>query len=71
MKKYTPNEASCHLIMCNHIFNLPNNFEQDYYIDSWNNIIGSIDDFVYCNGFEQNRQLFLLYKKCLFSKFFY
>ncbi len=69
IKEYTPEDYSCHLVMCKHIFNLPANSEQDYFIDSWNNIIGSIDDYNYCNGFEQARQLFLLYKKCLFSKF--
>lgn len=62
-KDYHPEEYDAHLVMCSHIFNLPENAQEDWYIDPWCNIIYSTEDFVYCKSFKQTKELFLLCKK--------
>ncbi|MDO5572617.1 MAG: glycosyltransferase family 2 protein [bacterium] len=61
--EYHPEEYDAHLVMCSHIFSLPEDAPEDWYIDPWCNIIYSAEDFVYCKSFEQTKDLFVLCKK--------
>lgn len=61
--EYRPEKYDKHMIMCEHIFNLPDDAKEDVYIDPWCNIIYSPEDFIYCKSFKQTKELFLLCKK--------
>lgn len=63
--EYKPEEYERHLVMCEHIFKLPENAKEDVYIDPWCNIIYTPEDFIYCRSFEQTKELFLLCKRDL------
>lgn len=60
---YEPKRYDRHLVMCSHIFRLTRDMPKDWYIDPWCNIIFSRDDFIYAEGFEQTRRLFVLCRK--------
>lgn len=60
---YEPDKFNQHLVICNHIFNINKDMPQDNYIDSWNNIISSKDDYIYASSFLQSKQLFILTHK--------
>ena len=60
---YRPEMYEKHMIMCEHIFNLPVDADEDVYIDPWCNIIFRSEDFLYCKNFRQTKELFLLCKK--------
>ena len=61
--EYQPEKYDRHMLMCEHIFKLPEDAKEDVYIDPWCNIIYSPEDFVYCKSFEQTKKLFLLCRK--------
>ncbi len=62
---YTPEKYDTHLIMCSHIFQLPEEMAADNYIDSWCNLIYCTKDFEYCRSFQKTKELFILCKKQL------
>ena len=68
--EYQPEQYDTHLVMCSHIFDLPEDAPKDIYIDPWCNIIYSAEDYVYCKSFEQTKELFSLCKKELLLKCF-
>ena len=65
--EYQPSKYQKHLIMCDHIFKITNNMQQDHYIDAWCNVVFSEEDFAYAKSFEQTKKMFLLCEKELMS----
>lgn len=63
VREYMPDHYQAHLVMCEHIFKLSDDFQQDIYIDSWCNIVYSQYDFLYAKSYEQTKELFLLCNK--------
>lgn len=67
--EYMPEQYDKHLVMCEHIFKITADMPQDFYIDTWCNIIYNEEDFAYANSFEQMRKLFVLCKKELLLRY--
>lgn len=62
---YEPEKYSRHMVMCSHIFKLPEDAQEDIYVDPWCNILYSSDDFRYAKSFSSAKELFILCKKNL------
>lgn len=65
---YEPQDYDYHLKMCDHIFNIGLDIEEDIYVDSWCNIINGKEDFLYCSNFENTKKVFILCMKELLKR---